>query len=57
MAGPGIDAGATLGNFNDPAVSDATDMVPTIAEILGIKNEVQGAGLLDVDAMSIFDRI
>ena len=57
MAGPGIDAGLALGNFGDPAVSDATDMVPTIAEILGIKQQVQGAGLLDVDAMSIFDRI
>ncbi len=56
MAGPGIDANLKIGSEANP-IGDATDCVPTIAEILGIKNEVAGAGLLDSDAKSLFERI
>ena len=56
MAGPGIDAGLTVGSESSP-VGDAADIVPTIAEILGVKNEVMNSGLLHYDALSLFDRI
>jgi hypothetical protein len=56
MAGPGIDQGLTVGTATNP-VGDASDIVPTIAEILGIKNEVMNAGLIDPVARSLFDRI
>jgi len=56
MAGPGIPANLKVGSESNP-VGDATDCIPTIAEILGIKNEVTGAGFLDSDARSLFDRI
>ena len=56
MAGPNIDANLMVGNPDNP-VGDAADIVPTIAEILGIKNEVMNSGLLYPGAMSLFDRI
>ncbi|RMD68723.1 MAG: hypothetical protein D6818_11185 [Bacteroidetes bacterium] len=56
MAGPGIDQGLVLGTEDAP-LGDATDVVPTIAEILGIKNDVMNTGLLDPTARSLFDRI
>ncbi|MEM1217283.1 MAG: hypothetical protein AAGH79_00150 [Bacteroidota bacterium] len=56
MVGPGIDAGLSLGSPGN-TVGDASDIVPTIAEILGIKSEVQSAGLLAGNSMSLFDRI
>ncbi len=56
MAGPGIDANLSVGT-DDAPVGDAADMVPTIAEILGIKNEVMSRGLLHGGALSLFDRI
>jgi hypothetical protein len=56
MAGPGIDQGLSLGTPDNP-VGDASDIVPTIAEILGIKNEVMSTGLIEPVAKSLFDRI
>jgi hypothetical protein len=56
MAGPGIDAGLVVGSEDNP-VGDAADVVPTIADILGIKHEVMNAGLLHSNARSLFDRI
>jgi hypothetical protein len=56
MVGPNVPAGEKVGSESNP-VGDATDLAPTIAEILGFKSEIQSAGLLDVDALSLFDRI
>ena len=56
LLGPDIDADLVIGDENNQ-IGQATDGVPTVAEILGIKNEVVNSGLLDVDAMSMFDRI
>ncbi len=56
MVGPGIPANLRVGSESNP-VGDATDIVATMAEILGIKPDVQGAGLLDGYSKSLFDRI
>jgi len=56
MAGAGVPAGLQVGSEDNP-VGLATDIVPTIAELLGIKNEVMGAGFLSPGSMSLFDRI
>lgn len=56
MIGPGIPAGLVVGSESNP-VGDASDIAPTIADILGFKNDVMNAGLLDPGAMSLFDKI
>ncbi|MBL7950309.1 MAG: twin-arginine translocation signal domain-containing protein [Flavobacteriales bacterium] len=56
MAGPGVPSNLSVGTEGN-AVGIVTDAVPTIAEILGVKNEVMGAGLLHPGTMSLFDRI
>ena len=56
MAGPGIDAGLRVGSEDNP-VGDAADVVPTIADIFGIKQTVYDEGLIDPNARSLFDRI
>jgi hypothetical protein len=56
MIGPGIDGGLRVGNVENP-VGDAADIVPTIADLFGIKNIVTNQGLLDPAARSLFDRI
>lgn len=56
MAGPGIDAGLRIGGEGNP-VGDAADVVPTIADIFGIKDTVYSEGLIDANARSLFDRI
>lgn len=56
MAGPGIDAGLRVGDEQNP-VGDAADIVPTIADIFGVKQQIVSQGLLDPSAMSLFDRI
>lgn len=56
MAGPGIDAGRTIGSEDNP-VGDAADIAPTIADIFGIKDQVFAEGLLDENARSLFDRM
>ena len=56
MAGPGIDGGLRVGDVNNP-VGDASDIVPTIADLFGVKDIVANQGLLDPAARSLFDRI
>jgi len=56
MVGPGIDANLKVGSETNP-IGDAADVVPTIADIFGIKDQVRKAGLLDENARSLFDRI
>ncbi|HEY3386994.1 MAG TPA: hypothetical protein VGK46_10810 [Saprospiraceae bacterium] len=56
MAGPGIDAGLRVGDVNNP-IGDAADIVPTIADLFGVKDIVANQGLLDPAARSLFDRI
>lgn len=54
LAGPNVPGNLSVGGELDPAGS-AVDMVPTIAEILGIKSEVMSAGLVAPGAQSLFD--
>lgn len=56
MVGPGIDANLRVGSEDNP-VGDSADIVPTIAEIFGIKDKVMNAGLIAPSARSLFDRI
>lgn len=56
MVGPGIDSGLQVGNEGMP-VGDAADVVPTIADLFGVKELVASQGLLDPAARSLFDRI
>ncbi len=56
MVGPGVEAGLRVGSEDNP-VGDAADIVPTIADIFGIKQTVLDKGLLDPSARSLFDRI
>lgn len=56
MVGPGIDAGLRIGDEGQ-AVGDAADIVPTVAELFGIKDTVAAQGLLDPAARSLFDRM
>ena len=56
MAGPGIDGGLRVGTPENP-VGDAADIVPTIADLFGVKDIVAGQGLLDPNARSLFDRL
>ncbi|MEO5581738.1 MAG: hypothetical protein ABIR66_03535 [Saprospiraceae bacterium] len=56
MVGPGVDANLKRGSEQNP-LGDAADVVPTIADIFGIKETVYNAGFLDSGARSLFDRI
>ena len=56
MVGPGVDAGLRIGGPEMP-VGDSSDIVPTIADLFGIKDIVASQGLLDPLARSLFDRI
>lgn len=56
MAGPNVPAGLSIGSESNP-VGITSDNVLTVAEILGVKNEVQAAGLVQPESMSLFDRI
>ncbi len=56
MVGAGIDAGLRVGGEGNP-VGDAADVVPTIADIFGIKQTVYDKGLIDPNARSLFDRL
>jgi len=59
MVGPNVPQGLQVGEEDNPdnVVSDQTDIVPTIAEILGFKQRVYNEGLIDPVARSLFDRI
>ncbi len=56
MAGPGVDADRVIGDENNP-VGLTSDGVATIAEILGVKQEVVNSGYLEAGTMSLFDRM
>jgi hypothetical protein len=56
MCGPGVEAGLRVGSEGNPR-GDAADIVPTIADIFGIRQQVENAGLLDPNAQSLFRRI
>lgn len=56
MAGAGVPSNLVIGSEDNP-VGIATDVVPTVAELLGIKSEVMGAGLIDAGSESLFDRM
>jgi len=56
MAGAGVPGNLVIGGEDNP-VGIATDIVPTVAELLGIKSQVMGAGLIDYGSLSLFDRM
>ncbi|MEL7534118.1 MAG: twin-arginine translocation signal domain-containing protein [Bacteroidota bacterium] len=56
MAGPTVPQDLVVGDENNP-VGESADVVPTIADIFGIKQTVANQGLLSATAMSLFDRI
>jgi len=56
MAGPNVPSGLSIGSESNP-VGITSDNVPTIGEILGVKQEIMSAGLIQSGAMSLFDRI
>ncbi len=56
MVGPGIDGGLRIGAPDNP-IGDASDIVPTIADLFGLKDVVASKGLLDPTARSLFDRM
>ncbi|HNK41399.1 MAG TPA: hypothetical protein PL002_09440 [Flavobacteriales bacterium] len=56
MAGAGVPSNLVVGGEDNP-VGIATDIVPTVAELLGIKSEVMAAGLIDYGSQSLFDRM
>jgi len=56
MIGSAVPSNLSIGGVGNQ-IGLTADGVPTIAEILGIKNDVISSGLLDPNAMSLFDRI
>jgi len=56
MVGQNVPADLMVGSEVNP-VGKVTDMTLTIADILGFKDEVKSTGLVDPEAMSLFDRI
>jgi hypothetical protein len=56
MVGPGIDGGLRVGAPDNP-IGDASDIVPTIADLFGLKDIVASKGLLEPTARSLFDRM
>ncbi|MES2592246.1 MAG: hypothetical protein V4608_10200 [Bacteroidota bacterium] len=60
MAGPGMPVNTTVNSANNPGFSSqwaTADIVPTIADILGLKADVMGANMLAAGAGSLFDKI
>lgn len=56
MVGPGVPQGLAIGQEGSP-VGMTADLVPTVADILGIRDEVMNQGYLMEGARSLFDRI
>ncbi|HXR79923.1 MAG TPA: hypothetical protein VN763_03350, partial [Saprospiraceae bacterium] len=56
MVGPGIDGSLRVGSVDNP-IGDASDIVPTIADLFGLKDIVASKGLLEPTARSLFDRM
>ena len=55
MVGPGIDANLSIGNESNQ-IGDIVNITPTIAEILGFKNDIISSGLI-ANNNSLFDLI
>jgi hypothetical protein len=56
MVGPNVPSNLMVGSETNP-IGSVTDFVPTIAEILGFKDETISAGHLLSGTKSLFDRI
>jgi len=56
MVGHNVPSNLVIGSQGNQ-IGETADNVPTIAEILGIKDEVMNSGLLSFSARSLFDRI
>lgn len=56
MAGQGVPTNIQVGSEANP-VGNSVDVVPTIGELLGIKDSITSSGLLAADAKSWFERI
>ncbi|MEZ4739823.1 MAG: hypothetical protein R2818_10855 [Flavobacteriales bacterium] len=56
MAGASVPSGLSIGGEGNQ-IGMVTDVVPTIAEVLGVKNDVLSAGFLEPGTQSMFDRI
>lgn len=56
MAGPGIPANLSVGDEDNP-VGLVTDSMLTVADILGVKPEVQAAGLINPGTASLLDQL
>lgn len=56
LAGPNIPQNLTIGSEGN-GIGQATDAMLTVADILGIKNEVVGAGFLQAGTQSFLDLI
>ncbi|MFN4123577.1 MAG: hypothetical protein ACK4GL_09785 [Flavobacteriales bacterium] len=56
MAGPNVPSNLSIGSENNP-IGLTSDGVPTISEILGVKQEVLSSGFLQGGSQSLFDRI
>ncbi len=56
MAGPGVPQNLTIGSPNSP-IGQVTDAMLTVADLLGVKNEVISAGFLEGGTQSFFDAI
>lgn len=56
IVGENIPSDLVIGSESNQ-VGKVTDFTLTIADIFGIKDQVSAAGLLDPEAMSLFDRI
>jgi hypothetical protein len=56
MAGSGIPAGLSVGSEANP-VGRVSDSMMTVADLLGVKPEVQAAGMIAPGTMSLLDQI
>jgi hypothetical protein len=56
MVGPGVPNNLVVGSESNP-VGDISDGILTLAEALGIKQQVVNEGLVSGNSRSLFDRI
>ena len=56
MAGPGVPQNLSVGSETNP-IGSTFDVVPTVGEMLGIKNDILNSGHLSPGTLSLFDRI
>ena len=56
MVGPNVPSNLVRGGIGNQ-IGETADNCPTIAEILGFKEDVMGSGLISSTAQSLFDRI